>query len=169
MILLVGDLPDARVYSELSETLPIATKMSELPSQVALSGGTRSRRQALAAMLGAPALLAAYQGGVPLRFAISETVLGEVNLNDVRPAMQFWIERMNRELSVVIDPKVVNTTQEIQDRLRKGQVDAVALRMASATSQCFPIMSFAPARCAPRISCNRSAARSDRWRPASPC
>ena len=101
--------------------------MSDSRFQMELAGATRSRRQVLALMLGAPTLATAFQNGAPLRFAISETVLGEVNMNDVRPAMQFWIERMNRELSVVIDPNVVNTTQEIQDRVRKGQIDAVAL------------------------------------------
>jgi phosphonate transport system substrate-binding protein len=90
---------------------------------------TSSRRRALVLMLGAPVVLAAADAGAPLRFAISETVVGEVNMNDARPAMQVWIQRMNQELNVAIDPKIINTTQEIQDRTRRQQLDAVALNV----------------------------------------
>lgn len=96
------------------------------------SRATSSRRHALALMLAAcrrlPAAVDA-DGGAPLRFAISETVVTDVNLNDARPAMQIWIQRMYRELNVVMDPKVINTTEEIQDRARKAQLDAVALNV----------------------------------------
>src|ERR1035441_6075912 len=100
------------------------------PATVSAVGTVNSsRRHLLALMLGAPALLAAPDAGAPLRFAISETVVGDVNLNDARPAMQMWIQRMNQELNVAIDSKIINTTQEIQERARKGQLDAVALNI----------------------------------------
>jgi hypothetical protein len=52
--------------------------------------GIRSlRRHVLALMLGAPAMLAAADAA-PLRFAISETEVGDLNLNDARAAMSIW-------------------------------------------------------------------------------
>jgi len=92
-----------------------------------------SRRHALALMLGAggwlPGALAATEGFAPVRFAISDTVVGDVNLNDARAAMQIWIKRMSQELDLVIDPKLFNTTQEIVERTRRGQLDAVAMNV----------------------------------------
>jgi len=64
-----------------------------------------------------------------LRFAISESVIAEVNLNDARAAMQLWIKRMTSGLNVVMAPKLLNTTQDIHERTRKGLVDAVALNI----------------------------------------
>jgi len=98
-------------------------------------GATRSRRHALALMLGAwrwlPRALAAADGGAAVRLAISETVVGDVNLNDARAAMLIWIKRMTVDLNVVIEfnPKVFDTTEEILDRTRRGQLDAMALNI----------------------------------------
>jgi ABC-type phosphate/phosphonate transport system substrate-binding protein len=93
---------------------------------------TRSRRQALALMAGAGFALpqpAAAAEGTPVRMAISESVVGEVNLNDARVAMRIWVSRMTQDLNLLIDPKLLATTQEIVDRMRKGQLDAVALNI----------------------------------------
>jgi phosphonate transport system substrate-binding protein len=96
-------------------------------------GAIRSRRHALALMLGAggwlAAALEAADGGASVRLAISETVGGEVNLNDARAAMLVWTKRLTEDLNVVIDPKLFNSTQEIVDRTRKGQLDAMAVNV----------------------------------------
>src|ERR1017187_1313162 len=86
---------------------------------------TSSRRRTLALMLGLPAVLAAADAGDALRFAISDTVVGELNLNDARAAMSIWLNRMARDHHVVIEPQLFATTQEIQDGTRRGQLDAV--------------------------------------------
>ena len=94
------------------------------------SGITRSRRQALALLLGAsPYMRRALAADAPVRLAISESVVGDVNLNDARAAMMVWIKRMIQELNVVIDPRLFETTQDIVDRIRRGQLDAVALNV----------------------------------------
>src|ERR1035438_6438528 len=91
------------------------------------------RRQTLALMLGAGGWLAgnlaAADGSAPVHLAISETVVGEVNLNDARAAMLVWTKRLTEDLNVVIDPKLFNSTQEIVDRTRKGQLDAMAVNV----------------------------------------
>jgi ABC-type phosphate/phosphonate transport system substrate-binding protein len=107
---------------------------NEAPSPV---GGTRwatsSRRHTLALMLGAgrwlPGALAAADGSATVRLAISESVVGDVNLNDARAAMLVWTKRLTEDLNVVIDPKLFNSTQEIVDRTRKGQLDAMAVNV----------------------------------------
>src|ERR1039457_2818520 len=82
-------------------------------------GVTSSRRRALALMFGAsgwlPAAPATADVGAPLRLAISENVVGEVNLNDARAAMQVWMKRMAQDMNLVVEynPKVFETTQEI--------------------------------------------------------
>ena len=94
-----------------------------------------SRRQALALMLGAfPWLrvrLAAADGGAPVRLAISESMVADVNLNDARAAMLIWIKRMSQDLNVVVDiqPRIFETTEEILRHTRSGQLDAVALNV----------------------------------------
>jgi phosphonate transport system substrate-binding protein len=84
-------------------------------------------------MLGAgrwlPGVLAAADGDAPVRLAISESVLGDVNLNDARAAMLIWIKRVTQDLNLVIDLKLLDTTQGILDRTRKGQLDAIALNV----------------------------------------
>jgi ABC-type phosphate/phosphonate transport system substrate-binding protein len=95
--------------------------------------GTSSRRRALALMLGAghwlPGALAAADAGSPIRLAISESLMGDVNLNDARAAMSIWIKRMTEDLNVVMDSKLLMTTQEIVDRARRGLLDAVAVNV----------------------------------------
>jgi phosphonate transport system substrate-binding protein len=103
------------------------------------SSGTRgaasSRRHALALMLGAwrwlPRALAAADAGAPIRLAISESLVADVNVNDARAAMAIWLKRMMVDLNLVIEfnPKVFDTTEEILRRARSGQLDAVALNV----------------------------------------
>lgn len=99
----------------------------------ATHGTTSSRRRALALMLGAgrwlPGALAATDAGAPVRLAISESVVGDVNLNDARAAMQIWIKRMTQDLNLVLDVKLFVTTQQIVEGTRKGQLDAVAVNI----------------------------------------
>jgi len=94
--------------------------------------GTSSRRHALALMLGAwrwlPRALAAADAAVPVRLAISQSVMGDVNLNDARVAMQIWIDQMARGVNVAIDLKLLDT-QGILDCARRGQADALALNV----------------------------------------
>ena len=98
-------------------------------------GVISSRRHALALMLGAwrclPRALAAADAGAPLRLAISESLVADVNLNDARAAMAIWLKRMMVDLNLVIEfnPKVFDTTEEILRRARSGQLDAVALNV----------------------------------------
>lgn len=105
-----------------------------VPADEALST-TGSRRRALALMLGAwrwlPAMPAGAESGAPVRLAISESVMGDVNLNDARAAMLIWIKQMTKDLNVVIDfnPRVFSTSEEIVDRTRRGQLDAIALNI----------------------------------------
>jgi len=97
--------------------------------------GACSRRHALALMLGAspcwPARLAAAEAGAPVRLAISESLVMDVNINDARAAMVIWLNRMMADLNVVIEfsPKVFDSTEEILRRGRQGQFDAVALNV----------------------------------------
>ncbi|MBL0160035.1 MAG: PhnD/SsuA/transferrin family substrate-binding protein [Bryobacterales bacterium] len=92
-----------------------------------------SRRGALALMTGTSSWLAtalrAGDEGAPIRMAISESVMGDVNLNDARAAMQIWMKRMRQQLNVVLDPKLFSTSQEIAERTRKGELDVVALNI----------------------------------------
>lgn len=91
-----------------------------------------SRRKILTTLFGmCPWLCAAAptDGDGIIRLAISESVVGDVNLNDARAAMSIWIKRMTEDLNVVMDPKLFNTTQEILDRTRKGQLDAMAVNI----------------------------------------
>jgi ABC-type phosphate/phosphonate transport system substrate-binding protein len=91
-----------------------------------------SRRQAAALILAACRLLPkalAEGAGAPVRLAISENVVGDVNLNDARVAMQVWLKRLTANLNVTLDPKLFNTTQEIVERTRRGLLDAVAVNV----------------------------------------
>jgi phosphonate transport system substrate-binding protein len=98
-------------------------------------GATSSRRQALALMLGAwgwlPEAPAAADADAPVRMAVSESMVVDVNLNDARAAMRLWIERIMTDLNVVIElaPQVFDSTEEILRRVRSGQLDAVALNI----------------------------------------
>jgi len=98
-------------------------------------GGAGSRRRALALMLGAgpwlPGALSAAGTGAPVRMAFSESLVSDVNLNDARAALQVLIQRIaqHANLTVELDPKVFETTEEILARVRKGLLDAVALNV----------------------------------------
>jgi len=78
-----------------------------------------------------PAALAAADSGRPFRLAISESLVADVNLNDARAAMLIWIKRITQDLNIAVEvnPKVFDTTQEILNRARSGQLDAVALNV----------------------------------------
>jgi phosphonate transport system substrate-binding protein len=99
-----------------------------------LRGGS-SRRQALALALGCrqwfPAALEAAVPVPPIRLAISESLVADVNLNDARAAMTIWLQRMMVDLNVVLEfsPKVFDTTEEIVRRARIGDFDCVALNV----------------------------------------
>jgi len=103
-----------------------------LPLSEALNT-TGSRRHALALLLGAwrwvPQALAAADSGAPVHLAISESVMGDVNLNDARAAMQVWLKRMTQDLNLVFDSKLFATTQEILEGTHKGQFDCIALNI----------------------------------------
>jgi phosphonate transport system substrate-binding protein len=89
-----------------------------------------SRREALAVLLGAGGLLPvvfAGETGPSIRFAVSESMLGDVNINDARVATQFWIKRISADANIAVDPKVFSSTQEIADRIRSNELDVVAL------------------------------------------
>jgi ABC-type phosphate/phosphonate transport system substrate-binding protein len=96
---------------------------------------TSSRRQALAAMLGACPWLqgaaTAAEGTAPIRLAISTSIMGEVNLNDARAAMTIWLKQITADINInlAISPKLFSTTQEIQDGTRGGQLDAIAVNV----------------------------------------
>lgn len=96
--------------------------------------GSRSRREALATMLGAGTWLRGAtpaDAGAPLRMAISESMVVDVSLSDARAAMQTWIKCMQSDLNVAIeiDPKIFSTPEEIGRLVRDGQLDAAALNV----------------------------------------
>src|ERR1019366_1049817 len=78
-------------------------------------GAIRSRRHALALMLGACPWLRgagdAADGGAPVRLAISESLVSDLNV------------------VIEFNPKVFDTTEEILRRARGGQLDCVALNV----------------------------------------
>jgi len=95
-------------------------------------GTIRSRRHFLAMVLGAwlwsPRALAATDATVPVRLAISQSVMGDVNLNDARAAMQIWIKADGHGVNVAIDLKLLDT-QAILECARRGRADALALNV----------------------------------------
>ena len=93
-----------------------------------------SRRQALALAFGGgqwfPAALKAAPPTTRVRLAISESlVFPNVNLDDARAAMRIWLKRVMVDLNVVFElsPNVFDTTEEILQRARIGDFDAVAV------------------------------------------
>lgn len=99
------------------------------------TGGSRSRRQALAAMIGAgiwsPGLLAAAEKLAPVRLTISESLVTDISINDAKAAMAIWLKRMMLDLNIVIEfnANVFDTTEEIVRRAHTGQFDVVALNV----------------------------------------
>ena len=93
-----------------------------------------TRRELLAKLLGVTALSCAAKAAgevASVRLAISETMVSDVNMNDARAAMLIWIKRMSAELNVrvEINPKVFDTTEEILRRVRRNELDAIALNV----------------------------------------
>ncbi len=90
-----------------------------------------TRRSALAMMSGAwlPAALPSDEPELPVRLGISESQMAEVNLNDARAAMQIWVNTMTNDLKIPIDHggKLVYTSREILEGVRKQELDAVAI------------------------------------------
>jgi phosphonate transport system substrate-binding protein len=78
-----------------------------------------------------PAALDAAVPAPPVRVAISESLVADVNLNDARAAMTIWLNRMMVDLTIVIEfsPKVFDTTEEIMRRARIDDFDCVALNV----------------------------------------
>ncbi|MFN0101008.1 MAG: PhnD/SsuA/transferrin family substrate-binding protein [Bryobacteraceae bacterium] len=67
----------------------------------------------------------------PLRMAISESVVAEVNLNDARAAMQVFLQRLAQEYNFRLEynPRIFDASGEILDRTRRGTVDAVVVNI----------------------------------------
>jgi phosphonate transport system substrate-binding protein len=72
---------------------------------------------------------AAADAGATVRLAISETLVGNVNVNDARVAIEIWIKRMVQDMNLLIEPKLLATTEEIVEGTRRGQFDCVALNV----------------------------------------
>lgn len=104
-------------------------------STAAIEPAGSSRRRALALMLGASSRLfaapAAGNSDPPLRLAISESLVTDVNVNDARAAMLIWFKTMTQHWNIAIEfnPNVFDTAPEILNRIREGRVDAVALNI----------------------------------------
>ncbi|MBN9658490.1 MAG: PhnD/SsuA/transferrin family substrate-binding protein [Acidobacteria bacterium] len=93
-----------------------------------------SRRKALAMLAGAAAVPPAWSATdavPPLRLAISESLVMDVNTNDASAAMSIWVKRIAQEMNIAVDynPKAFDTSQEILNRARQGLLDAVALNV----------------------------------------
>jgi phosphonate transport system substrate-binding protein len=76
-------------------------------------------------------MLTAAEASPPIRLAISETMVTDVNLSDARIAMETWLKRIQADLAVTLqyDARVFVTTEEIVSRIRTGQLDAAALNV----------------------------------------
>ena len=95
----------------------------------------RSRRHAIALMLGASRWLSAAPDDngalAPLRVAISQSLVSSVNLNDARTAFVVWWEHLARQMNITADSAgpIFETTAQILNRVRTQQVDAVAINI----------------------------------------
>lgn len=103
-------------------------------------GGSYSRRQALALVLGTSTWLATSCGlpargsaddGAPVRIGISESLVQDVNINDARAAMAIWLKRCSEDLNtnIKVSPKIFETGEELVRLARNGQLDSVALNI----------------------------------------
>jgi ABC-type phosphate/phosphonate transport system substrate-binding protein len=63
-----------------------------------------------------------------LRIAVSESVAGEVNGNDLRAAIKTWAEAVARQTGVRIDAEVCTSAQLIQ-KIRNRQVDGFSVNI----------------------------------------
>ncbi|MGJ5819683.1 PhnD/SsuA/transferrin family substrate-binding protein [Paludibaculum fermentans] len=78
-----------------------------------------------------PAAWSATEQVPPLRLAVSESLVMDVNTNDASAAMSIWVKRIAQEMNIAVDynTKAFDTSQEILNRARKGLFDAVALNV----------------------------------------
>ncbi|MFN7938170.1 MAG: PhnD/SsuA/transferrin family substrate-binding protein [Bryobacteraceae bacterium] len=93
---------------------------------------TFSRRSLLSALLAAGAPLARPQPDVQqLRFSLSDSMIGDVNVTDARSAMVVWLKRIEQDLKVTLryDPNIFESPARMLSRLRQGQLDAVAVNI----------------------------------------
>ena len=68
-------------------------------------------------------------GALPaLRIAVSESVVGEVNGNDLRAAVKTWAEAVARQTGVRFEPELCTTAQLVQ-RVRNHQVDSFSINL----------------------------------------
>jgi phosphonate transport system substrate-binding protein len=64
-----------------------------------------------------------------IRFGLSESLVYGVNINDARATMVVWIKRISDDIKLDIDfdPRVFDTTEQLQKKIRAGAVDAVVM------------------------------------------
>ncbi len=114
---------------------PIGRQNTQPASPPEARGAVSSRRRAIALTLGAghwlPGLLAAADAVAPLRLALSESLVSDVNMNDARAAMRIWIQLIAKDLNLVVEfsPKVFETTEEVLNRVRRSQCDSAAINV----------------------------------------
>ncbi|MBS1828295.1 MAG: PhnD/SsuA/transferrin family substrate-binding protein [Acidobacteria bacterium] len=92
-----------------------------------------SRRSLMPLLLGAGgAPLARTQSDVQqLRFSLSDSMIGDVNVTDARSAMVVWLKRIEQDLKVNLryDPNIFESPARMLARLRQGQLDAIAVNI----------------------------------------
>lgn len=93
-----------------------------------------SRRQALCAMLGSgviPPCSAESEPSKVLRFGLSDSLRGDVNVSDARSAMAVWFKRIEQDMKVVLhyDPNIFEDIGVLANRLKQGQIDAVGINV----------------------------------------
>ena len=89
-----------------------------------------TRRQAIAACAASCSLLApayAEQQAGAVRFGISESLTGQMNLGDARAAMQVWLKRISEEfgLTLVYPPSVFEPFTSLAAALRNDALDGL--------------------------------------------
>lgn len=90
------------------------------------------RRSTLSLLLAAGAPLTRAQTPVrQLRFSLSDSMIGDVNVTDARAAMIVWLKRIEQDLGVPLsyDPNIFESPARLLSRLRQGQLDAVAVNI----------------------------------------
>ncbi|MBL8173214.1 MAG: PhnD/SsuA/transferrin family substrate-binding protein [Bryobacterales bacterium] len=90
------------------------------------------RRSFLAALLGLPGAAAAQEPAAQmLRFGLSDSLRGDINVADARSAMAVWFRRIEQDMKVDLryDPNVFDDVERLAIRLRQRQLDAVALNV----------------------------------------
>jgi hypothetical protein len=105
---------------------PLTTPTGPAGARAALS-----RREALALLLAGSAAARAQDRPGSFSLGLSESVVGDVNMNDARAAMAVWISRLVQELGLVvrIAPEIFENASAFPARLRDGSLDAVALNL----------------------------------------